>query len=207
MSNARLYLITPRVSDPASFRPLLEGAVGATRVDAVHLRLALSAERDAQRLIQALAPVVQDKGAALIIDPPADLREVARWGADGVHVNDPDHLKEALQAMKPDRIVGAGGLRSKDAAMEAGEAGVDYVMFGEPRADDTVPPSGQVIDRCQWWAEVFTTPCVGYAADLAMVEPLAATGVEFVALGEWLFNGSAAEVGERMLVAAAAART
>jgi thiamine-phosphate pyrophosphorylase len=185
---------------------LLDAALGAARIDSVHLRLAISDEHDAQRFIQALGPVVQDRGAALIIDPPADWREVARWGADGVHVGDPDPLKEALQALKPDRIVGVGGLRSKDAAMEAGEAGVDYVMFGEPRADGTVPPAGQVIDRCQWWAEVFTTPCIGYAAGSDMVRPLAATGAEFVALGEWLFSGSPAEVAERMRAAAEAAK-
>jgi len=206
MPNASLCLITPRVADPAAFRPLLDAALGAARIDSVHLRLAVLAERDAQRFIQALGPVVQEHGAALIIDPPADWREVARWGADGVHINNPDQLKEALQALKPDRIVGAGGLRSKDAAMEAGEAGVDYVMFGEPRADGTVPPAGQVIDRCQWWAEVFTTPCIGYAADPAMVNPLAATEAEFVALGEWLFSGSPVEVAERMRAAAEAVK-
>jgi len=206
MPNASLCLITPRVADPAAFRPLLDAALGAARVDSVHLRLAISDEHDARRIIQALGPVVQDRGAALIIDPPADWREVARWGADGVHVGDPDQLKDALQALKPDRIVGAGGLRSKDAAMEAGEAGVDYVMFGEPRADGSVPPAGQVIDRCQWWAEVFTTPCIGYAADPAMVKPLAATGAEFVALGEWLFSDSPAEVAERMRAAVEAAK-
>jgi thiamine-phosphate pyrophosphorylase len=140
----------------------------------------------------------------LIIDPPGDLREVARWAADGVHISDPKLLKDALLALKPDRIVGAGGLRSKDAAMTAGEDGVDYVMFGEPRADGSLPPPEQVIERCQWWAEVFTTTCVGYAATPEMVTPLAATGVEFVALGDWLFSGSPAEVAERVQAAAAA---
>jgi thiamine-phosphate pyrophosphorylase len=204
MSKTSLCLITPPVADPAGFRLLLDAALGAGGVQSVHLRLAVSAERDAQRFVQALAPVVQDKGAALIIDPPGDLREVARWAADGVHISDPKLLKDALLALKPDRIVGAGGLRSKDAAMTAGEDGVDYVMFGEPRADGSLPPPEQVIERCQWWAEVFTTPCVGYAATPEMVTPLAATGVEFVALGDWLFSGSPAEVAERVQAAAAA---
>ena len=204
MSKTSLCLITPPVADPAAFRTLLDAALAAGSIQSVHLRLAVSDEREAQRFVQALAPVVQDKGAALIIDPPADLREVARWGADGVHISDPKLLKDALLALKPDRIVGAGGLRSKDAAMTAGEDGVDYVMFGEPRADGSLPPAEQVIERCQWWAEVFTTPCVGYAATPQMVCPLAATGVEFVALGEWVFSGSPAEVAERMKAAAAA---
>ncbi len=198
----RLALITPPIADHAAFRPLLEAAIGTGGVASVHLRVAGASARDAQRFIQALAPVVQDKGAALLIDPPADLREVARWGADGVHVGDPAAAKDALLALRPDRIVGVGGLRSKDAAMTAGEDGVDYVMFGEPRADGTVPPAEQVIERCQWWAEVFTTPCVGYAASPEMVGPLAATGIEFVALGEWVFSGSPDVVAARVKDAA-----
>jgi thiamine-phosphate pyrophosphorylase len=202
MSKTSLCLITPPVADPAAFRSLLDAALGAGGIQSVHLRLAVSAEKDAQRFVQALAPVVQDKGAALIIDPPADLREVARWGADGVHISDPKFLKDALQALKPDRIVGAGGLRSKDAAMTAGEDGVDYVMFGEPRADGSLPPPEQVIERCQWWAEVFTTTCVGYAADASMVPLLAATGIEFVGLGGWVFDGTPTDVETRVHAAA-----
>jgi thiamine-phosphate pyrophosphorylase len=204
MSKTSLCLITPPVADPAEFRSLLDAALGAANIQSVHLRLAVSAEREAQRYIQALGSVVQDKGAALIIDPPADLREVARWGADGVHIGQPDAVKDALQALKPDRIVGVGGLRSKDAAMTAGEDGVDYVLFGEPRADSSLPPAEQVIERCLWWAEVFTTPCIGYAATPEMVKPLAATGIEFVALGGWVFSGSPAEVTDRVKAAAIA---
>jgi thiamine-phosphate pyrophosphorylase len=199
---ARLYLMTPAITDPAAFRPLLEAALRAAAIDCLHLRVGVAGDQSAQRFVQALAPVAQDRGAAVLIDPPSDLREVARWGADGVHCGDPRGVKEALQALKPDRLVGVGGLRSKDAAMTAGEDGVDYVMFGEPRADGTVPPAEQVIERCQWWAEVFTTPCVGYAAEEAMLKPLAATGVEFVALGSWIFDGAAADVARRLAAAA-----
>jgi thiamine-phosphate pyrophosphorylase len=198
----KLCLITPPVAEPAAFSALLEAALSAAEIASVHLRLATSDEKDVKRFLQALAPIVQDKGAALIVDPPSDLRNVARWGADGVHVMAGDAVKDALSALKPDRIVGVGGLRSKDSAMTAGENGVDYVLFGEPRADGTVPPPEQVIERCQWWAEVFNTPCIGYAADAAMVGPVAKTGAEFVALGPWAISGSAAEV--RGIVTAAA---
>ncbi len=200
--DTRLALITPPITDVTAFRPLLEAAIGAGAIASVHVRVA--AAHDAQCIIQLLALVVQDKGVAVLIDPPADLREVARWGADGVHVGDPAATKDALLALRPDRIVGTGGLRSKDVAMTAGEDGVDYVMFGEPRADGTVPPADQVIERCQWWAEVFTTPCVGYAASPEMVGALAATGIEFVALGEWVFSGSPDAVAARVRDAAKA---
>jgi thiamine-phosphate pyrophosphorylase len=158
MSQTSIHLITPVVTDAASFQPKLEAAIKATGAASVHLKLA--SPDDQQRALQLLAPVVQNAGAALIIDPSNDLREVARWGADGVHIANAAATEAALEALKPDRIVGMGGLRTKDAAMSAGEAGCDYLLFGEPRPDGSLPPLEQVIDRCQWWAEVFTTPCM-----------------------------------------------
>jgi thiamine-phosphate pyrophosphorylase len=202
MSDAQqLALITPSVANSTAFKPLLEEAMRAARVASVHLRVLSADEADVKRALQALGPLIQERGAALLVDPPADFRNVARWGADGVHLSQPALIKDALQALKPDRAVGVGGLRSRDTAMSAGEDGCDYVMFGEPRTDGSLPPLDQVTERCQWWAEVFTTPCIGYAASLEAVAPLAATGVEFIALGEWLFSGSASEVAERLLAA------
>jgi len=200
----RLYLITPPIGDLAAFQPLLEAALAAADVACLHLRLASPEPQAAKRLLQALAPLAQAKGAAVLIDPPADLREVARLGLDGVHCAAPEAASEALKGLKPDRIVGVGGLKSRDAAMNSGEAGADYVMFGEPRPDGSLPPADQVVERCRWWAEVFTTPCVGYAATQAMVAPLAAAGVEFVALGPWAFTDGQAETAAAVEAAAAA---
>jgi thiamine-phosphate pyrophosphorylase len=190
-AKSQFHLITPRIDDPAAFHPQLAAAIAACRPASVHLRASGEALA-AKRVVQALVAIVQDAGAALLIDPPVDLRDVARSGADGVHIVDPAALKPALRDLKPDRIVGVGSLRSRDAAMEAGEAGADYVMFGEPRADGSLPPLEQVLERCRWWAEVFNVPCIGYAPDAAAVLPLATTGAEFVALGPWAFEGDAA---------------
>ncbi len=186
-----IHLITPPVDDVAAFRPRLVEAMARLQPASLHLRFVTTDAQAAKRQAQALAAIVQDAGVALLIDPPADLRDVARAGADGVHLSDPAAVGPALRDLKPDRIVGAGGLRSRDAAMEAGDAGVDYVMFGEPRADGSVPPLEQVAERCAWWAEVFNVPCIGYAPDLAAVAPLARTGAEFVAFGPWVFAADA----------------
>ncbi len=190
----RLFLVTPPVADPAAFRPLLDAALTAGDVACLHLKIAASEPQQVKRFVQALAPVAQEKGAAVLIDPPADWREVARIGADGVHCAEPSVLGAALEALKPDRIAGTGGLKSRDSAMTSGEAGADYVMFGEPRPDGTLPPPDQVVERCRWWAELFNTPCVGYAATPEMVAPLAVAGVEFVALGAWAFTGAPPDV-------------
>jgi len=78
------------------------------------------------------------------------------------------------------------------------------VMFGEPRRDGSIPPLADVVDRVDWWAEIFQTPCVAYAARLADVAPLAAAGADFVALGDALWSAPALE--PAIAAAAAAAR-
>jgi thiamine-phosphate pyrophosphorylase len=62
------------------------------------------------------------------------------------------------------------------------EAGADYVMFGEPDATGRRPSFDAVAERVAWWAELFEVPCVGFAASLDEVGPLAAAGADFVAM-------------------------
>jgi thiamine-phosphate pyrophosphorylase len=86
--------------------------------------------------------------------------------------------------LKSERAIGVGGIRTKDDAMSLGEAGVDYLLFGEPRPDGSLPSLESVAERASWWAEIFETPCVAYAPSLEAVETLAATHAEFIALGD-----------------------
>ena len=124
-----------------------------------------------------------------------DPRLAARAGADGAHVAGAGvELQQALASLQPERIVGAGHLRLRDDAMTAGEAGVDYVMFGEPRPDGWTPPLTETLDRVGWWAEIFETPCVAFAATLDAVAPLAAVGADFVALGDAVWSAPSPEI-------------
>jgi thiamine-phosphate pyrophosphorylase len=109
--------------------------------------------------------------------------------------------------LKGERALGVGGLRSKDDAMSAGEAGADYLLFGEPRRDGSLPDLASVIERASWWAEIFEPPCVVYAPRLEDVPALAATGAEFVALGEavWTFPEGPGTAVRKALAALAAA--
>lgn len=187
-----LYLTTPLLADPAAFLPSLEEALGAGPVVAVLLRLAPADDRTLVNRIKALAAAVEaHEVAAIVADPggDADLATlVARGGADGGHADDPARLEDLCRRLKESRNVGAGGLRSKHDAMVAGELGVDYVLFGEPRPDGYVPPLDLVEERAAWWAEIFQTPCIVHAPDLAAVPRLAATGAEFIALGEAVWS-------------------
>src|SRR5262249_25612705 len=133
-----------------------------------------------------IAPAVQRRDVALILADRDDI--VARSGADGAHLGSIEALKDAVPRLKPKNIAGAGGLHTRHEAMEAGEAGADYVMFGEPDAAGHRPSFEAVVDRVEWWAEVFEIPCVAYAARLEEIPTLAGAGADFVAVGEAVFD-------------------
>ena len=182
----RLYLVTPPVADAQAFSVTLAAALAAGDVAAVLLCLAEGDERTQINRAKTLSPAVQDKGAALLLDGHADL--VARAGADGAHLTGIAEFTAALELLKPERIVGVGGLTTRHDAMAAAEAGADYVMFGEPGAAGERPSFDAIEERVAWWAEVFEAPCVAYAASYEEVAPLAKAGADFVALGDWLWR-------------------
>jgi thiamine-phosphate pyrophosphorylase len=197
---ARLYLITPVLED-SSFAPQLSEACATGAVAAILLRLAPADERTLTNQVKALAPVAQEHGAAVIVttEAKADLATIAaRGGADGAHVaGDPALVRELRDRLKSERALGVGAIRTKDDAMTFGEAGVDYLLFGEPRPDGSLPSIESVVERASWWADIFETPCVAYAPSLEAVEALAATNAEFVALGDAVWShpdGAAAAV-------------
>jgi thiamine-phosphate pyrophosphorylase len=182
----RLYLVTPPVEDAAAFVAPLTQALSAGDVAAVLLRLADADERTLTNRIKTLAPVVQSKDGALIVDRHADL--VARAGADGAHLTGIDAFTEAVEQLKPERIAGAGGLATRHDAMLAAEGNADYVMFGEPDKNGARPSFEAIEERVAWWAEVFESPCVAYTAAREEVAPLVLAGADFVALGDWLWR-------------------
>jgi thiamine-phosphate pyrophosphorylase len=184
--NARLYLITPTLDDPSAFAPQLEAALGAGDVAAVLLALADADERTLVNRAKSIAAIVQKREVALLLDNRPEL--VGRVGADGAHVSGIEAFVAALPTLKPERIAGAGGLRSRHDAMVAGENGADYVMFGEPDRRGHRPPFDTVEERVQWWADLVEVPCVGYAGTAAEVAPLRDAGADFIALGNWLWN-------------------
>ncbi len=177
----RLFLVTEPVSSAEAARPGIEAALDAGDVACLLLRLVPTAERDRKEVVRALGASIQDRGAALLLEDP---RLVSHTGADGTHAAGADDaFAAALDSMKPDRIVGAGHLASHDDAMRAGEAGADYVMFGDAGFAADGPAPADVLEDVAWWAEIFNVPCVGFARSLDEVEGLGMTGAEFVALG------------------------
>jgi thiamine-phosphate pyrophosphorylase len=184
---AGLYLVTPPAWAGSGLALALVEALDAAEVAAVLLRLQAAEEAALLEVIAALAPAVQDRNAALILDGQPAL--AVRAGADGAHLTGVDALAAALPSLKPDRIAGAGGLTTRHDAMLAAERRADYVMFGEP-GENGRPPFEAVVERVQWWAELFEAPCIGYAESLDEAAALAHGGADFVALGEFAFSDS-----------------
>jgi thiamine-phosphate pyrophosphorylase len=181
-ASPRLYLVTPPVSEPGAIADDLAAALNAAEIAAVLVRLAEGAERELIARIEALRILIQSNGAALLLDGHPAL--VARTQIDGAHVTGADALKDAVTALKPKYIAGCGGLASRHDAMLAGEAGADYVMFGEPDLEGYRPRLEAIVERVAWWSEVMTIPCVGYAGQIEEIGPLAEAGAEFIAVGE-----------------------
>ena len=211
---ARLYLLSPPIADAPGFAPRLAEACAAGGIAAVLLRFSEGDERTLVKHIKALAPIAQDHGIAVLIaaEGEVDLAAAAmRGGADGVHAHGGSaEIRDLRERLRADRILGAGNIRSKHDAMTIGEAEADYIMFGEPRPDHSVPPLDAVIDRAAWWAEIFQIPCVAYAPTLEAVSQLAPTGAEFIALSDAVWthpDGPAAAIAaalERFATEAAA---
>jgi thiamine-phosphate pyrophosphorylase len=184
----RLYLATPVVDDPQVLAKALPSLLAEADVAAVLLRLKPSDPRTLISRIKALAPVVQDTGAALLLDGHVDL--VARGGADGAHLSGIAALEEALPTLKPDRIAGVGSLATRHDAMTAGELGADYVLFGEPDEQGQRPSTAAIADRLQWWDELFELPSVGFAGALEEVGAFTAAGADFILVGDFVWDAA-----------------
>src|SRR4051812_41999028 len=182
----RLYLATPLVDDASALVADLPALLAGADIAAVLLRQKPSDPRAMISRIKALAPAVQNSGAALLVDGQPEL--VARAGADGAHLVGIDALQEALPTLKPDRIAGVGGLATRHDSMTAGELGADYVLFGEPDARGQRPSADAIAERLQWWAELFEPPCVGFAASFDEATQFAAAGADFVLVGDLIWD-------------------
>lgn len=212
MSAQRLALLTPHrvaAGDVDALLPALRAACAAGDVAAVILRLAPADERALTALVKRVAPAVQEHEAALVVACAGftgDLVSVAtRGGADGVHVDKPAGLKDLRERLREGRILGTGGFETRHAAMDAGEGGADYLMFGGLYPDGEAPDPEGVQERARWWAEIFETPCIAVACTDAEIVGAAATGAEFVGLESalWLADPAAVARAQEALGGAA----
>ena len=179
----RLYLVTPASLDPQEFRDTLAAALDAGDVAAVQLRLKDAGDDAIRRACDVLRPVAQQRGVAFLLNDRPDL--AAETGCDGAHVGQQDTpYRQARALLGADRIVGVTCHASRDLAMDAAEAGADYVAFGA-FFPTTTKVSGHRADLeiLRWWAEIMTVPCVAIGGITPEnCGPLVAAGADFLAV-------------------------
>lgn len=190
----RLYLITPpRIEDVEGFAALLETALSAGDVACLQLRLKTDTgeiDAEATRAVgAAITEMAQAYGAAVLINDSPDL--AVELGADGVHVGLEDmSVKQAREIVGPDMIVGATAKNSRHTAMQACEAGADYVAFGAfyptGTKEDTVEASPELLEI---WQESMEVPCVAIGGiTVENAEPLILAGADFLAVSSGVWN-------------------
>jgi len=195
----RLYLITPpRLDDLAAFSRALAEALDAGDVAALQIRLKDVPDAAIGAAVAELMPIAQSRGVAVILNDRPDL--AARLGCDGVHIGQEDApFAEARRLMGPVAMIGVTCHDSRDLAMEAAEAGADYVAFGAFFDTQTKDASTRADPEIlSIWQESMLTPCVAIGGiTAANCRPLVTAGADFLAVsaGVWAFpEGPAAAV-------------
>jgi thiamine-phosphate pyrophosphorylase len=198
-AECRLYLITPpKIDDLAAFGRTLAQTLDAGDVAALQIRLKDVDDTVIAAAVDVLAPIAQARGVAVILNDRPDL--AARLGCDGVHVGQSDTpYAQARKIMGPEAMIGVTCHDSRHLAMEAAEAGADYVAFGAffPTTTKDAPTRAEP-DILTIWQETMEVPCVaigGITEDNA--EGLAKAGADFLAVsaGVWAHpKGPAAAV-------------
>ncbi len=173
----------------AEFAGTLAAALDAGDVACVQLRLKEVDDDAIRRAGQALAPVAQDRDVALIMNDRPDL--AAELGCDGVHVGQNDAAyADARRIVGDDAIVGVTCQASRHLAVEAAEAGADYVAFGA-FFESTTKARRHAADPAilAWWQETMTTPCVAIGGiTVGNCAALVEAGVDFLAVAGGVWN-------------------
>lgn len=190
----QLYLISPSSID-TGFSDRLKAALEAAPVAAFQLRLKGIDEHAIARLAEPLQRICADLDTAFIVNDSIGLAK--RLGADGVHLGQDDgDPREARQILGKDAQIGVTCHNSRHLAMEAGEAGADYVAFGAfyPSGTKDVEYFADP-EILQWWTTLFPIPSVAIGGiTLKNAAPLVAAGADFIAVSASVWQAQQGEV-------------
>lgn len=185
----RLYLITPPSLEVAPFGDTLKRALGAGDVASLQLRLKGVADDAILRASEILMPIAQRAGVAFILNDRPDL--AAKLGTDGVHIGQEDMAyAEARAFLGKDKIIGVTCHDSRHLAIDAAEAGADYVAFGAFFPTQTKEPKSHAdIELLGWWSEMMVVPCVAIGGiTVENAGPLVEAGADFLAVSAGVWN-------------------
>lgn len=194
MSDCQLYLVSPLNVD-GDFPQRLERAIlaGEGLVTAFQFRVKGVEQHEAARLAEPLQKICAAHDVAFVVNDSIALAK--RLGADGVHLGQGDgDPREAREELGRDVQIGVTCHASKHLAMEAGEAGADYVAFGAFFPSETKEAKHHAeADILNWWSALFELPCVaigGVSPDNC--GPLLEAGADFLAVSGGVWSGDEA---------------
>jgi thiamine-phosphate pyrophosphorylase len=192
MPDCQLYLISP-LDVSGTFPLRLERAFAAGPVAAFQFRVKDVDQHEAARLAGPLQEICRAGDVAFIVNDSIALTK--RLGADGVHLGQHDgDVREARDVLGREAQIGVTCHASRHLAMEAGEAGADYVAFGAFFPSPTKPsehrPEPELLE---WWSGLMEIPCVaigGITPDNCA--PLVEAGADFLAVSHAVWGGDEA---------------
>ncbi|UVO52130.1 thiamine phosphate synthase [Sphingomonas sp. SUN019] len=188
----QLYLISP-LDVTGGFADRLRRALEAGPVAAFQFRVKDVDQHQAAALAEPLQRICADADVAFIVNDSVSLAK--RLGADGVHLGQEDgDVREARSVLGPSVQIGVTCHDSRHLAMEAGEAGADYVAFGSfyPTTTKEVKHTPEPV-ILSWWAALFEMPSVAIGGITpANAAPLVKAGADFIAVSNAVWGGDEA---------------
>lgn len=189
MIQTQLYLISP-LDVAGAFPDRLERALGAGPVAAFQFRVKGLDQHEAARLAGPLQEICAARDVAFIVNDSIALAK--RLAADGVHLGQSDgSVKDAREALGREAQIGVTCHASRHLAMEAGEAGADYVAFGAFFPTTTKATEHRAEPEIlEWWSGLFEIPCVAIGGIApGNCAPLVAAGADFLAVSGAVWSG------------------
>lgn len=189
MVTPAIYLISP-LDVGGTFPDRLARALDAAETAAFQFRVKGLDEHEAARLADPLQRICAEREVAFIVNDSIALAK--RLGADGVHLGQDDgDVAEARQRLGREAQIGVTCHASRHLAMEAGEAGADYVAFGAffPTATKDVKHHAEP-EILEWWQALMEIPCVAIGGITAQnCAPLVRAGADFLAVSGGVWGG------------------
>lgn len=192
MTQCQLYLISP-LDVSGAFPDRLVRALDAGHVAAFQFRVKDIDEHQSARLAEPLQAICAEREVAFIVNDSIALAK--RIGADGVHLGQGDgEVADARARLGKDAQIGVTCHNSRDLAMEAGEAGADYVAFGAFFPTQTKDTDYRAEpELLTWWQNLMELPCVAIGGITPEnCAPLVMAGADFLAVSHAVWGGDEA---------------
>lgn len=178
----RLYLIGPAVmAVEGAFLDVLSAVFEQAEPAAFLLRRG-SIRAGGEAMAGDLRHLAMARGAAFLVEDDLDL--VRTVEADGIHLTGSSRVAHVRDALKKNQILGVDAGMSRHDAMTAGDAGADYVTFGQLGRH----PCSDVVDLVTWWRDLFVLPCLAHASDADEAAVLYKAGADFIGVSDAVWN-------------------